>query len=480
ELEGRLFAALSHAEESHANALLLAELLDGRQDESQAERRYLRRDGSAMWGRSTLSLVRGPLDKPQFAVVLVEDVSERKAMEERLLLSAKVFENTSEGVFVTDADHRILHVNPAFTALTGFTAEEVEGNTPAVLSSGRHGAEFYQQMQRALDETGKWQGEIWNRRKSGELFAEWLNVAVVRNERGQIINYVAVFSDITLRKQTEERLNYQANHDPLTSLPNRTLFHERLSRGLARAHRNHVTVAVLFLDLDHFKQINDTYGHLVGDLLLQAVSERLSNCTRQGDTVARLAGDEFTIILEDLADFRDAAVVAEKILRQLAEPFLLDGHRLTVTTSIGISLFPSDGEDIQTLVHNADAAMYRTKKLSRNAYQFYSEELNAQAFERLTLESYLRHALDRDELRLFYQPVFDLASGAIIGAEALLRWQHPEVGMVMPMQFLPIAEETGLITSIGRWVIERACRDAKSWQDKGHGELVLSVNLSVM
>jgi diguanylate cyclase (GGDEF)-like protein len=234
---------------------------------------------------------------------------------------------------------------------------------------------------------------------------------------------------------------------------------------------------VLFLDLDRFKEVNDTLGHLIGDMLLVSVAERLSDSVRQGDTVARLAGDEFTIILEDIADFRDAAIVAEKVLRRLCEPFFLNGQKVQVTTSIGISIFPADGDDIETLVRNADSAMYRAKK-GKNNYQFFSENLNAQAFERLALESSLRHALDRDELRLFFQPIYDLVTNRIVGAEALLRWQHPDVGLVYPAQLLPLADETGLILPIGRWVLSRACAEAMRWRDEGHGDLRVAVNMS--
>ena len=478
ELRGIPVRNLTHPEDRDASVEMMAELLAGAREHYTLEKRYQKKTGEVMWGRVNVSLIRGIEGEPLFSVGLIEDVSERREMEDRLRLAAQVLENTSEGIFVTDAQRNIILVNPAFTELTGFDSADVVGHRPSVLSSGRHDAAFYERIRAALGESGKWQGEIWNRRKSGELFAEWLNISAVRNERNEITNYVAVFSDITSRKQTEERLNYQANHDPLTTLPNRTLFYERLSRALARAHRNRLTVGLLFLDLDHFKEVNDTCGHLIGDMLLQTVAERLSGCTRQGDTVARLAGDEFTVILEDIADFRDAAIVSQKILRQLAEPFHLNGFRLQVTTSIGISLYPADGEDIQTLLRNADAAMYRAKKQGKNNYQFHSETLNAQAFERLALESSLLHAVERNQFRLHYQPVYDLTSGQVVAVEALLRWQHPEVGLVLPAQFLSLAEETGLIMPIGRWVLVEACKQMAAWHAAGLDTLRITVNLS--
>ncbi|MBX9634377.1 MAG: EAL domain-containing protein, partial [Magnetospirillum sp.] len=370
------------------------------------------------------------------------------------------------------------HVNPAFTDITGFLPEDVLGKTPKVLSSGRHELDFYEHMWDELRSVGKWQGEIWDRRKSGEMFAGWQNIAVVRNSMGEITNYVAVISDITSRKQVEERLSYQANHDPLTRLPNRTLFHERLSRAVARAHRNQSLVALLFIDLDRFKQVNDTLGHLAGDLLLQQVSERLTGATRQGDTVARLSGDEFTVILEDVQDPRDAAMVAHKVLHMLADPFDLAGPIAHISSSIGVALYPADAGDQQSLIKLADAAMYRAKHLGRNCCQFHSEAVNAEAFERLALENALRVALERDEFLVHYQPIFDFKSGRVVAVEALLRWRHPEVGMVVPAQFLALAEETGLIVSIGRWVLMTACAQTKAWRNAGFPDLAVHVNLS--
>lgn len=478
ELDGMAIADFIHPDDFAEGDRLLGELLAGEREDYQIDKRFRRKDGSVFWVRLSVSSLRDAGGRPEFAVGLIDDITERREMEERLRLAATVLENTIEGIFVCDAEQRIVHVNPAFTELTGFTSEDVIGRKPNVLSSGRHEKAFYERMWKQLRECGKWQGEIWNRRKSGELFAEWLNISVVRDDADSVRHYVAVFSDITSRKQTEERLNYQANHDPLTTLPNRTLFHERLTRALARSHRNRLPVALLFLDLDHFKEVNDGCGHLTGDKLLQEVGERLVSCTRQGDTVARMGGDEFTLILEDIADFRDAAVVAQKILRSLGAPFVIGDYRVGVTTSIGISLYPADGNDIQSLLRTADEAMYRAKKQGKNSYQFHSETLNAQAFERLALESSLVGALDGGQLRLYYQPIYDLSSGALVAAEALLRWHHPEVGVVLPAQFLSLADQTGLILPIGRWVLNAACAQIRQWHRRGHPDLRLTVNIS--
>ncbi|MGE5514319.1 MAG: EAL domain-containing protein [Bacteroidota bacterium] len=483
ELVGRNFHDISHPEDLDRADTLRAEMRAGGRESYNLTKRYIAKDGRVVWARLTVTAVRdadADADHPEvrFTVSVVEDVTERKRLEDHMRLAATVFENSGDGLFVTDDHCNIVHVNPAFTEITGFDPEDVLGKSPKVLSSGRHDAEFYERMWESLRSVGKWQGEIWDRRKSGEMFAGWQNIAVVRNSMGEITNYVAVISDITSRKQVEERLSYQANHDPLTRLPNRTLFHERLSRAVARAQRNQSLVALLFIDLDRFKQVNDSLGHLAGDMLLQQVAERLTGATRQGDTVARLAGDEFTVILEDVQDPRDAAVVAHKILHMLVEPFDLAGHDANISSSIGVAIYPADAGDPQALIKLADAAMYRAKHLGRNGCQFHSEAVNAQAFERLALENALRQALERGEFAVHYQPIFDLKTSRVTAVEALLRWHHPEVGMVVPGQFLALADETSLILPIGRWVLNTACAQVKLWRDAGAGDLELHVNLS--
>ncbi len=480
ELKTMTLVGLTHPEDQARSEAAMARINDGDSDSYQMLKRYLAKDGRVVWARLTVTAVRDEdSGGVEFTVAVVEDVTERKRLEDHMRLAVTVFENTGDGLFITDAARRIIHVNRAFTDITGYLPEEALGQTPKVLSSGRHGADFYARMWHALETTGRWQGEIWDRRKSGEMFAGWQSIAAVRGDDGEVANYVAVLSDITSRKQVEERLSYAANHDPLTRLPNRTLFHERLSRALARAHRNRDVVALLFVDLDHFKQVNDTLGHLAGDLLLQKVAERIGNSIRQGDTVARLSGDEFTVILEDIQDPRDAAIVAHKILRTLADPFELGpGQTASISSSIGVAVYPVDAGDTQTLIKLADNAMYRAKRLGRNGCQFHSETVNAQAFERMVLEDTLRGALERGEFSLHYQPVFDAHTGAVAAVEALLRWRHPEVGMVVPSQFLALAEETGLVLPIGRWVLETACRQVKAWHDMGFRDLVLDVNLS--
>ena len=479
ELQSLSYHDITHPDDVVRHTAQREAMVVGTLDSYELTKRYIARNGHIVWARLTVTAVKEAIDGGvRYSVAVVEDVTERKRLEDHLRLAATVFENTGEGLFITDSTRHIIHVNPAFTVLTGFEIEDVLGKTPRVLSSGRHSPDFYDHMSEILARSGKWQGEIWNRRKTGEMFAEWLNIAAVRDDQDQITNYVAVFSDITSRKQDEERLSYQANHDPLTRLPNRTLFQERLSRALTRANRAQSRVALLFIDLDFFKQVNDTLGHLAGDILLQQVAERLTACVRQGDTVARLAGDEFTVILEDIAEAHDCAVVAHKILISLATPFDLQGREAHISSSIGVALYPGDAGDPQSMVKLADAAMYRAKHQGRNACRFHSETINAQAFERLALENALRHAVERQEFVVHYQPIFDSHTGKVVAVEALLRWQHPEIGLVMPNQFLPLAEETGLILTIGQMVLDAVCLQAKAWIDQGHSRLRVGVNLS--
>ncbi len=445
---------------------------------TQREVRLVRANGAVVWGRFSLSRVVDARDVLLYLVLMVEDITERREMEDSLRLAVSVFENTSEGIFVTDTARRILRVNPAFTVLTGYSADEALGQTPEFLSGGRHDEEFYPRLWEALERVGQWRGEVWNRRKSGELFAGWLNISAVRGRGGAgISHFVAVFSDITSRKQAEERLAYLANHDPLTNLANRILFTERLNRALVRARRADMMVGVLFVDLDGFKEVNDAHGHGLGDHMLQQVAERLQRAVRAGDTVARLAGDEFTIVLEDITDFRDAAVVAQGVIDRVGAPYSVDGVDVTVGCSVGISLFPDGGEDATSLVMAADRAMYQAKRAGHNAYRFFSEEMNSLAVERMTLVRDLHNALETEAFRVFYQPRVSLETGSIVGVEALVRLQHPTVGLLPPGQFLRTAEDEGLCSEIDNWVLRTATRQVQTWRRLAP-DLRLTVNLS--
>lgn len=409
---------------------------------------------------------------------LAARTSEQRQTEARLRLSANAFDSTADGIMITDPNNQMVYVNQAFTRITGYSTAEALGQTPKMLHSGRHDSAFYSAIWRTLDERGHWQGEIWNRRKSGEIYPEWLSISAVPDERGQRSNYVGVFTDISQHKQTQDRLDFLANHDALTSLANRIAFHELAHEALLRAHRSGRIVALLFIDLDNFKTINDTLGHPMGDSLIQAVAQRLSESLRESDVVARLGGDEFTVLMENLVEGQDAAILAQKILAVLEHPFNLADQTLYISASIGISIYPGDGSEAETLLKNADMAMYRAKADGRNAYRFFSTDLNAQAVEAMRLTNALRTALLNGEFFLNYQPRLALPSAQVVGVEALLRWRHPVLGLVSPAKFIPLAEQAGLIEHIGEWVLQTACRQAREWQAAGLAPFRMAVNLS--
>lgn len=411
---------------------------------------------------------------------MVRDISEKRVAEERMQLAAKVFENTVEGIMITDADKRIRSVNRAFSQITGFGQQEVLGQKPDMLSSGRHDETFYEAMWSAINEHGSWQGELWNRRKNGEVYPEWLAISAVRNAVGEITHYVAIFSDLSERKAADERIQFLAHFDVLTGLPNRAHIQDRVELAIQNATRDNERLALLLLDLDRFKTINESLGHSAGDALLQVLAERIRSTLLTGEVVARQGGDEFIVLLPLIADPGSAALAAERIREVLEPPVELFNHSISITPSIGISVFPDDGRDFETLVRNADAAMYHAKSAGRNSYKFYTADLNARAREILEIESQLRYALDRDEFVLHYQPQVDLKTGEIIGAEALIRWQHPELGLLGPVRFIEVAEERGFIVQIGNWVIQEACRQLAQWRRQGLPRISLAVNLSTL
>lgn len=409
------------------------------------------------------------------------DISERQLAEEQKRLAATMFEESNEGVVITDDKGRIQRVNRGFTVVTGYTEKEVQGKTPALLSSGRHDEVFYKAMWDQLQATGSWMGEIWNRRKNGEIYPEWLKITSVRGTDGQIRHFVGIFSDIGDNKRTGQDVERFAFYDTLTDLPNRALFVERLKHALIRSHRDDRPVVLLYLDLDRFKSINDTLGHQTGDLLLQQVAVRLSQMVRAHDTVARLGGDEFTVLLADMED-KSAAIetatrVAENIHEQLGRPFYVGGREVVTGCSIGIALHPHDGETYSDLVKHADIAMYHAKHHGGGGHAFFSVEMNARVVRRVSLETALRNALRRQELTLAYQPVMDAVSNRVVGVEALLRWDGPD-GPVSPLEFIPILEDLGLGHDVARWVLATASREVRSWTFNGADDIWLSINLS--
>lgn len=419
-----------------------------------------------------------PIGGVDCMLTIARDITERQQMQQKLALSATVFESTAEGVLITDTQQRISAVNRAFTQITGFSEQEALGETPRLLASGQHDSAFYVAMWHCLAAEGHWQGEICNRRKNGELYPSWLTISSVRNSDEVITHFVAVFADISSLKHAQARLDYQAHHDPLTGLPNRTLFESRLHAALAHQQEASSQGAVLFLDLDRFKHINDSLGHPVGDLLLKGIAQRLKEQVRDIDTVARLGGDEFIILLPGLSHASDAEHIAAKVLACFAAPFQAGEHEFFTSASIGTSLYPQDGTDVATLVKNADAAMYRSKAKGRNRVESYTRDLTTQATTRVAMEHELRRAIERGEMSLSYQPKFSLSSQSLVGAEALIRWTHPNFGEVPPEQFISLAEENGMILQLGDWVLERACRQMRDWGYLYDAFGTLSVNLA--
>jgi diguanylate cyclase (GGDEF)-like protein/PAS domain S-box-containing protein len=398
--------------------------------------------------------------------------------EEKLRLAERAFQNTAEGITVTDVKGNIVSTNPAFEAITGYTYEEVTGENPRFLKSGHHDDSFYREMWNTLLETGHWRGEIWNRRKNGDVYPEWLTISAVRDSHGETTHYVGVFTDISQIKEAQDQINFLAHHDALTKLPNRALFLERFEHALMHAQRENNSIALLFLDLDRFKTLNDTLGHPQGDQVLLEVSRRINRIIRASDTLARLGGDEFVLLLEEKTDAQHAAVVARKLIDMFSQPMIIGEHELVVTASIGITLFPNDGDDTDMLIRHADRAMYEAKKQGRNTYRFFTQALTEGALERLMMENNLRRAINRDELILHYQPIVNLMTQQLQGIEALVRWQHPEQGLIAPGLFIELAEEIGIIGDIGQWVLREACNQLAKWDSLGFMVPRISVNLS--
>lgn len=398
------------------------------------------------------------------------------AQRAEISLAAQVFEHSQQGIIITDAHARILRVNPTFQSITGFDAEECLGKPPSCLQSGLHDQGFYQKLWASLQATGQWRGEIWNRRKNGEVYPEWLAITAVRDAEGEVTHYIGVFTDITERKAQEERIAHLAHHDALTGLPNRVLLHERLNVVLEQAREQQERLAVLFIDLDMFKHINDTLGHIQGDQLLVQVADRLRQFTPAIDTVARMGGDEFVMLVQ--GDAEAASRRAQTILNALLAPFEIAGRSIHITTSIGISLYPEDADHPDDLLRHADVALYQAKQ-SRNAFRFHAESMTRHAEERLRLEQALREAIEQEQFQLAYQPQLSLRDGKLIGVEALIRWPHPELGMIPPSRFIPLAEEIGVIGRIGEWVLHTACRQMQSWRERYGVNWRVAVNLSI-
>ncbi len=397
---------------------------------------------------------------------------QRERASKRLIQAKIAFDSATEGIMIIDHNACITAINRGFSEITGFAEEDVLGSTPKILQADNH------DLRRSLLNEGKWCGEVFNTRKNGETYQEWLTITVVKNSEGNIVNYVGVFADITESKRSQNRLHELVNHDPLTGLPNRRLLNELLEHAIRRAEREKHQIALLFIDLDRFKAINDSLGHQVGDKLLYEVSRRISHSMRESDVVARLGGDEFLVMMDMINNQEDAEQIAKKIIQALQAEFIIDGEEIFISASIGISIFPKDGSDVDSTIKAADMAMYQVKNKGKNNHCFYSAELSKDVVERFTMESQLRRALERNQFEVYYQPQLSLISGDIIGAEALIRWNHPELGLVSPAKFIPVAEETGLIVPIGEWVLRQAALQAKQWINDDYAMQWISVNVS--
>ena len=436
------------------------------------------RDGRSIQCRWSFNPLRDAGGTLTSIMAMAEDITESVISQERRRLWSEVMQKADEGIMICGPDERIISVNEAFTAITGYPAEEVIGQTPRLLKSGRHGVGFYEQLWSALKRSGVWRGEIWNKRKNGDIYPEWLTLTAVHDDEGVVRQYVALFSDITERKAAEERIRHMAHYDALTGLPNRVLLMDRLTQAVSAARRRGDRIGVVFMDLDRFKNINDSLGHDAGDELLKLTAGRMRAAVREGDTVARLSGDEFVLLLPPIREAEDAGAVAQKVLDAIKEPLELRGTPVTVSGSAGIAVFPENGDDPRELLRNADAALYRAKDQGGSVYEFYSREMNLHALESLALESSLRLAIERSELVLHYQPQVEAGSGRIIGLEALVRWKHPQLGLIPPGRFVPLAEERGLIGALGRWVLRAACAQVAAWRSAGILTVPVGVNVS--
>jgi diguanylate cyclase (GGDEF)-like protein/PAS domain S-box-containing protein len=413
-----------------------------------------------------------------FGAYAQASISRMEKVQDRLYLSSRIFHSAGEAIMVTDTSNRIVDVNKAFESITGYRRTEILGKNPRMLQSGRHDQQFYQDMWATLNESDQWEGEIWDRRASGEVYPKWLTITALRNRQGKVTNHVAVFRDISAVKEAENRLHHIAHHDSLTGLDNRAQLHINLKKTIDHASRHERQIGLLFIDLDHFKDINDMLGHTIGDQVLQEAARRLGDCVRSSDIVARLGGDEFVIVLDELPSENIATDIAGKIIDFFGQPFLIQKHELYVTPSIGISIYPGDGQSADELLKNADVAMYHAKDSGRNNYQFFSQQLNDNTAYRFKLLTALRYAIDNQGFELYYQPQIDFVSGQICGVEALIRWHDRELGQVAPDDFIPLCEETGLIQEVDDWVLLEACKQYCSWEAEGCAPPSIAVNIS--
>lgn len=440
--------------------------------------RMRHKDNSLRWIRSRGRLIKNAAGVPVRFIGIAQDITAQRGAEERLQQANAVFESTHEGILITDHTNTIIHINPAFSSITGYSAEDVIGQTPRIFKSGRHTPEFYKSLWTTLEANNEWSGEIWNRRKNGEILPQYQTIRLIRDENGFISHNVAIFSDISILKDSQSELNYLSHYDPLTGLANRSQLYDRLKSILQNAIEEQIDCTLFLIDLDHFKNINESLGHSVGDQLLQAVAQRIRKNIHSKCTLARIGGDEFVVISETDGTPERAAVIAQQIIKASKEPFILNNNQIFISASIGICLFPRAGDSVEEIMRNAGSALSKAKTSGRETFAFYSSELTEQAFQRIRIASELHHALDNKGLHVYYQPVFAMDGQKLVGCEALVRWNHPERGLIAPNDFIPIAEENDLIKSIDEWVLEHACEQMHTWQTSGLQLQFFAVNLS--
>ncbi|MFT5533759.1 MAG: diguanylate cyclase (GGDEF)-like protein/PAS domain S-box-containing protein [Burkholderiaceae bacterium] len=458
---------MASAEKSHAMQELVRQKGNHRYDWL-----YVNSRGEPFWTEEYCTDIQ--VGNQRLQLIVVRDISSRKSAEVSLHLAKQVIENSQEGIIIADQHRRIVSINKALTDITGYTAEEVIGNPPQILCAETHDKTLFHTISVSVHKHDHWQGELWGRHRDGRGYPLWLEVNTVRDNHHAVINYIGIITDLSERKASEDQLRHLTEHDALTGLPNRVLLLDRLQQAIAVAERNRTQLALLCLDLDRFKNINDAFGHSIGDRLLRTVAQRLKKCVKTIDTVSHLGGDEFVILLVDTGNGKPIMPIAEAILQAIGMPYSIEGCDFTITTCIGVSTYPADGINRDVLIKQADIAMHHAKGMDNNRIQFFNDDMNA----RIVLENSLRNALRSHEFILEYQPQIHIASNQLIGAEALIRWQHPALGRMMPARFIRVAEECGLIVPIGDWALRQACLQARAWQDQGL-ELVIAVNLSV-
>jgi diguanylate cyclase (GGDEF)-like protein/PAS domain S-box-containing protein len=481
ELIGKNIHEVTYANDIYATNHVRSRLTENKDlHEIGFEKRYIHKNGDLIWTHVALSISRDEYGRVKYLIGFIKDIRERKEYEKQLKLSAAVFQNTNEAIMIADKKLKIQAVNDAFTQIIGYQEEEVIGELVLFLRSSFHATDFYKKVWASILKEGYWKGEMWGIRKNGEQFPLWLNISTIKDLNGEVQNYIGVFSDITSIKQSETDLEFLAHHDPLTKLPNRLLLSARIEQAIKRAKRANLKLAVLFLDLDKFKEINDTYGHSYGDEILITVTKRLKSIVRDQDTIARIGGDEFVLLIEDIEVIADLESILTKILDIFKQEILVHMQAFKLTASIGISIYPENGNNLEELVKNADTAMYEAKEDGRNTYRFYTQDMTKDLFTKMFMRNEIASAIENEEFVLYYQPQVSLKNTKTLGAEALVRWNHPTNGLLSPDKFIEIAEQTKLIIPLGKLILDMACKQMKQWVDIGLFSGRLSVNISAI